>query len=64
MSKHMVYLCRLLHHLRTSVYPQTDELVERYNQTLKQMVQKVITEGGWDWDILLPYILFATRETP
>lgn len=58
-------LCQLLqvHHLKTSVYhPQTDGLVERFNQTLNSMLKKVVTDGGWDK--LLPYILFAAREIP
>lgn len=66
-SKLMKNLCSLfqVHHLCTSVYhPQTDRLVERNNQTLKWMLQKVVTEGGKDWDRLLLYIIFATRETP
>ncbi|XP_053486641.1 uncharacterized protein LOC128611284 [Ictalurus furcatus] len=42
-SKLMADLCRLLQvkHLRTSVYhPQTDGLVERFNQTLKRMLRR------------------------
>ena len=32
-----------IRHLRTSVYhPQTDGLVERFNQTLKRMLKKVM----------------------
>ena len=51
--------------VRTPPYqPQTDGLVERFNQTLKQMLRKMIDEEGWDWDKLLPYILFAYREVP
>ena len=51
--------------IRTSPYhPQTDGLVERFNQTLKQMLRKAATEEGKDWDKLLPYLLFAYREVP
>ena len=51
--------------LRTSPYhPQTDGLVERFNQTLKAMLRKTVTEEGKDWDKLLPYVLFAYREVP
>ena len=49
----------------TSPYhPQTDGLVERFNQTLKAMLSKVHIQEGKDWDQLLPYVLFAYREIP
>lgn len=66
MSLLMVDLCHLLKvkQLRTSVYhPQTDGLVERFNQTLKQMLRLVAVDGR-DWDLMLPYVLFGIREVP
>ena len=51
--------------IRTSVYhPQTDGLVERFNQTLKKMLKKLTAADGKDWDQLIPYVLFAIREVP
>ena len=51
--------------IKTSPYhPQTDGLVERFNQTLKQMLKKTIEEEGRDWHKLIPYVLFAYREVP
>ena len=58
---------RLLHiqPIRTSPYhPQTDGLVERFNQTLKAMLRRAVKEEGKDWDKLVPYVLFAYREVP
>ena len=66
-SKLLAELYRLLHvhPIRKSAYhPQTDGLVERFNQTLKAMLKKTATEEGKDWDKLLPYLLFAYREVP
>ncbi|KAL0184751.1 hypothetical protein M9458_020447, partial [Cirrhinus mrigala] len=67
MSKLMSDLCRLLpvKQLRTSVYhPQTDGLVERFNQTLKRMLRRVVAEDHKNWDLMLPYVLFGVREVP
>ncbi len=67
MFRLMADLCHLLKvkQLRTSVYhPQTDGLVKRFNQTLKQMLWQVVEEVGRDWDLMLPYVLFGIREVP
>uniref|UniRef100_A0A8C1MWX3 Gypsy retrotransposon integrase-like protein 1 n=1 Tax=Cyprinus carpio TaxID=7962 RepID=A0A8C1MWX3_CYPCA len=67
MSRLMADLCRLLRvkQLRTTVYhPQTDGLVERFNQTLKQMLRRVAAEDKRDWDLMIPYVLFGVREVP
>ena len=54
-----------VHPIRTSPYhPQTDGLVERFNQTLKSMLRRAATNEGKDWDKLVPYLLFAYREVP
>ncbi len=67
MSRLMADLCRLLKvkQLRTTVYhPQADGLVERFNQTLKQMLRRVATEDKRDWDVMISYVLFGIREVP
>ncbi|KAM4549940.1 uncharacterized protein V3H82_019144 [Fundulus diaphanus] len=48
----------------TPYHPQTDGLVERFNQTLKKMLQKFVDDTGRDWDQWLPFVLFAYREVP
>ncbi|XP_014857306.1 PREDICTED: uncharacterized protein LOC106926725 [Poecilia mexicana] len=51
--------------LKTTPYhPQTHGLVKKYNQTLKNMLRKFVSDTGADWDQWLPYLLFAYREVP
>ena len=67
MSQLLTEVYCLLHikPIRTSPYhPQTDGLVERFNQTLKTMLKKGTKEDGKDWDRLIPYLLSAYREVP
>ena len=66
-SKLLAELYRLLHiHaiLNSLYHPQTDGLVERFNQMLKSMLRKMVDSEGKDWDKYLPYLLFAYREVP
>ncbi len=51
--------------IRTSVYhPQMDDLLERFNRTLKSMVRKFVKEDAKNWDKWLEPLLFAVREVP
>ncbi|TWW71979.1 SCAN domain-containing protein [Takifugu flavidus] len=51
--------------IRTTPYhPQTDGLVERFNQTLLNMLRQFVDDSGKEWDQWLPYLLFAYREVP
>ena len=45
----------------TSYHPQTDGLTERFNKTLAEMLSKYISNKQHDWDIYLPFCLFAYR---
>ena len=54
-----------IHPIKTTPYhPQTDGLVEIFNQTLKSMLRKAATKEGRDWDKMIPFLLFAYREVP
>ena len=67
MSALLQGIYRLLHikRIRTTPYhPQTDGPVERFNGTLKAMLNKLTSRNQKDWDELLPYRLFAYREVP
>ena len=47
----------------TAYHPQTDGLVERFNQTLTDMLAKTVERDGKNWDVRLPYVLFAHRTS-
>lgn len=48
----------------SAYHPQSQGALERYHQTLKTMIRKYCVEHEKDWDKGLPFLLFATRETP
>ncbi|XP_038632690.1 scaffold attachment factor B1-like [Scyliorhinus canicula] len=47
-----------------SYNPQVNELVEKFNGTLKQILRTYAEQNPCDWDEKLPYLLFACREVP
>ena len=60
-------VCRLLNtrKLNTTAYhPQTDGLVERFNNTLAESISMFVNSEQTDWDLFLPSILFAYRVSP
>lgn len=48
----------------TSYHLQMDGLVERFNQTLKNVLQKFVADTGRDWDKWLPFVFFAFQVVP
>lgn len=60
-----LYKLLQVHPIRTSPYhPQTDGLVEHFNQTLKLMLRISGMDEGKEWDKKIPDLLFAYREVP
>ncbi|KAK3099399.1 hypothetical protein FSP39_003829 [Pinctada imbricata] len=47
----------------TPFRPQSDGLVERFNQTLQRMLSMFVNENRNDWDDHLPYVLMAYRAS-
>ena len=43
----------------TAHHPQSNGLVERFNKTLKKMLKRWVNQQHSDWDVLLPFALFA-----
>lgn len=59
--KIMADLCQLLqvNHLKTLVYhPQTDSLIDRFDQMLKWVLRRVDKDRP-NCDLLLPHVLFV-----
>lgn len=48
----------------SAYHPQSQGALERYHQTMKNMLKKYCLEHERDWDKGLPYLLFAAREAP
>ncbi len=70
---HEVYRLLRVSKLDTAGYrPQTNGLVERFNQTFATMLSMYVNSRHNDWDVYLPYLTFAyntgvhpaTKETP
>ena len=64
LSELLLEVCKLMgiEKLNTSGYhPQTDGMVEKFNSTLIGMLSKCVEKHGRDWDVQLPYVMFAYR---
>ena len=67
MSQLVKELCQQLQIEQVSTIPYhqaPNGLVERWNQTMKNMLKRMIHDEPDSWDRLLPYVLFAYREVP
>jgi transposase InsO family protein len=51
-----------VHRISTAYHPQTNGLVERFNQTIQQMILKICNEDQNDWDIFLPECYFHIEQ--
>ncbi|CEG72807.1 hypothetical protein RMATCC62417_08295 [Rhizopus microsporus] len=64
LSKLLQQVCRnysIIHKTTTPYNPQSNGLIERFNRTLGQILQKRSKEEKDDWDLYLPAALFAYR---
>ena len=50
--------------LSSAYHPQTQGSLERHHQTLKSLIKKFCYEHEKDWDVAIPFVLFAIREVP
>ena len=59
-------MCRLLgiHKTRTTpLHPQSDGMIERFNQTLEAQISKFVSENQKDWDQYVPLLMMAYRTS-
>ena len=57
-----VYKLMKIHKLQTSAYfPSANGLVERFNHTIADMLSMYTRENQTDWDLFIPWVLFAYR---
>ena len=67
LSSLVTEVCRLLNTKKvntTAYHPQTDGLVERFNNTLVEAISAYVSTNHDDWDLYIPAILFAYRVSP
>ena len=50
------------HNFSAIYHPESQGVLERYHQTLKEVLTKYCIEHEQDWDEGLPFILFAIRN--
>ncbi|KAL2095752.1 hypothetical protein ACEWY4_007900 [Coilia grayii] len=58
-------LCELgIEQVTSSAYhPQSQGAIERYHQTLKTVIKAYAVQHSGDWDVALPLLLFALRDS-
>jgi hypothetical protein len=60
-----VFALLTVRHVTTLAYsPQTNGVVERFNHTLLTMMSHYVLHDQHDWDMWIPYVLFAFRSSP
>ena len=54
-------MLKIDHRIASAYHPQTNELQERFNQTLERSLVKYVNDEQNDWDLHIDRILFAYR---
>ena len=62
--KQVNYLLSIKSMTTTPYHPQCNGLVERFNGTIKKMLQRMCRDQPRDWDRYINALLFAYREVP
>ena len=51
-------------HMKISAYHPQVNPIERFHRVLKDMICSVVDKKVYEWDTVLPWILYAYREVP
>ena len=62
-SRHLFEMTNTEHRISSAYHPQSNGLVERYNQTLQRSFIKFVNNNQNDWDEKLDGVLFAYRTS-
>ena len=63
-SRHLFAMTHTEHRISSAYHPQTNGLVERFNQTLQRSLVKLVNSNQSDWDEKIDRVLFAYRTAP
>jgi transposase InsO family protein len=61
--KHVMQQFGVKHIKTTAYHPKSNGAIERFNKTLKKMLKLWVNRQHTDWDVLLPFALFAYNSS-
>ena len=62
-NEHFFKLAGVKHIISSAYHPQTNGLVERFNQTLQRSLLKMVKDNATHWEKYLDSVLFAYRTS-
>ena len=63
MTQDLFTLTKTSHRISTAYHPQTNGLVERFNQTIQRALLKLVKKEQDDWDLYIDGVLFGYRTS-